>query len=436
MTKQNVVREGPTKITRASVETAWKKRAQNQRTIIRDLECRGLALIVNATSMAWRFEYKPRGTDPHTGQRFASRSIVLGNPASLSPDQARDEANRLKGEAKNGSDPAAERKAKLAEEARKRAGTLDRLLELYAVALPNRPKLRGGAGKITARGVADELAQAKAAVMAMKAAGRAADDVSEVDVKRMLEGLADKTATARHRFGALSRLYDWAQDEGYSKTNPCAQVAKARRPRSPKPRPDFNTLEELGQIWRAIQSADGLQQVHRDVLQLLIAVPCRRGEAAEMRWQDIDLKASVWTQPGKQTKNGDEHRFYLPALASMILHQRYEAAGKPTSGYVFPAPRSGKALATFGKTKRRIDDALKNKINWRVHDHRRSFVTALAEVGVHEAVLDGILNHKQAATRAGVLGVYQKATRWPEQVQALKQWDLMLTDAGCQVKSL
>ena len=434
MTKQNVVREGPTKITRASVETAWKKRAKNQRTIIRDLECRGLALIVNATSMAWRFEYKPRGNDPHTGQRFASRSIVLGNPASLSPDQARDAANKLKGEAKAGCDPAAEKKAKLAEHARKRAGTLGRLLDLYSEALPKRPKLRGGVGKVNARGVADELAHAKAAVVAMNCIGRSADEVSGADVKRMLEGLADRPATARHRFGALSRLYDWAQDEGYSKTNPCAQVAKARRPRSPKPRPDFNTLEELGQIWRAIQSADGLQQVHRDVLQFLIAVPCRRGEAAEMRWQDIDLKASVWTQPGKQTKNGDEHRFYLPALASMILHQRYEALGKPTSGYVFPAPRSGKALATFGKTKRRIDDALKNKINWRVHDHRRSFVTALAEDGVHEAVLDGILNHKQAATRAGVLGVYQKATRWPEQVQALKQWDLMLTDAGCQVK--
>lgn len=436
MTKQNVVREGPTKITRASVETAWKKRAQNQRTIIRDLDCRGLALIVNATSMAWRFEYKPRGTDPHTGQRFASRSIVLGNPASLSPDQARDEANKLKGEAKNGSDPAAERKAKLAEEARKRAGTLDRLLELYAVALPNRPKLRGGAGKITARGVADELAHAKAAVVAMKATGRAADDVSDVDVKRMLEGLSDKTATARHRFGALSRLYDWALDEGYSKVNPCAQVAKTRRPRSPKPRPEFNTLEELGQIWNAIQSADGLQQVHRDVLLFLIAIPCRRGEAAEMQWQDLDFKASVWTQPGKQTKNGDEHRFYLPALALTILHQRHETAEKPTNGYVFPAPRSGKPQATFGKIKRTVDKALKTTLKWRIHDHRRSFVTALAEKGALEVVLDSILNHKQAATRAGVLGVYQKATRWPEQVQALKQWDLMLTAAGCRIKAL
>lgn len=427
MTKQNVVREGPTKITRASVETAWKKRAQNQRTIIRDFECRGLALIVNATSMAWRFEYKPRGTDPHTGQRFASRSIVLGNPASLSPDQARDEANKLKGEAKNGSDPAAERKAKLAEEARKRAGTLERLLCLYGEALPARPKLRGGVGKLSARSAADELAHARAAVIAIKATGRAADDISDVDVKRMLAGFANKPATARHRFEALSRLYDWALDEGYCKSNPCAQIAKKRRPRSPEPRPDYNSLEELGQIWSAIQSADGLQQVHRDVLLFLIAIPCRRGEAAAIQWQDIDFKASVWTQPGKQTKNGDEHRFHLPVLALTILQERHEAAGKPTSGYVFPAPRSGKPQATFGKIKRAVDKALKSNLKWRIHDHRRSFVTALAEAGVHEAVLDAILNHRQSTTRGGVLGVYQRAQRWPDQLQAMVHWNALLS---------
>ncbi len=81
MRKQQVIRQGPVKITRSSVDAAWKRRAPAQRIIISDAECRGLALIVNATSMAWRFEYKPRGVDPLTGKRFASRSIVLGNPS-------------------------------------------------------------------------------------------------------------------------------------------------------------------------------------------------------------------------------------------------------------------------------------------------------------------------------------------------------------------
>jgi integrase len=160
-------------------------------------------------------------------------------------------------------------------------------------------------------------------------------------------------------------------------------------------------------------------------------VPCRRGEAAAMQWGDIDLETAVWRQSGTQTKNGDPHRFHLPALASDILTRRHEAAGKPSDGFVFPAPRSGKVIDTFGKAKKAVDAALKTKLDWRFHDHRRSFVTALAEAGVHEAVLDSILNHRQAATRAGVLGVYQRAQRWPEQSQAMLQWDSVLQQAGC-----
>jgi integrase len=72
-------------------------------------------------------------------------------------------------------------------------------------------------------------------------------------------------------------------------------------------------------------------------------------------------------------------------------------------------------------------------MDWRLHDHRRSFVTALAEAGVHEAVLDAILNHRQSATRAGVLGVYQRAQRWPEQVEAMKKWaDLLACELARQ----
>jgi integrase len=289
MSKQQVLRQGPVKITRAVIDAAWKKREPAHRTILSDADCRGLALIVNATSMAWRFEYKPRGVDPLTGKRFASRSMVLGNPASLSPDVARDVANKLKGEAKAGSDPAAQKKAKLAVEARKRAGTMKRLLDMYKRALPRRPKLRGGHGTLSARAVAEELSHTSAAILTMNGQDKSADAVSGADIKRMLELLADKPATARHRFGALSRFYDWAQDEGHVAANPCAQLAKARRPRPPRPRPVFHSPTQLAQLWQAINAADGLHQVHRDLLHFLIVVPCRRGEATEMQWGDIDL---------------------------------------------------------------------------------------------------------------------------------------------------
>jgi integrase len=48
---------------------------------------------------------------------------------------------------------------------------------------------------------------------------------------------------------------------------------------------------------------------------------------------------------------------------------------------------------------------------WTWHDFRRSFATALGEAGIPEIFAQAVLNHHQSATRGGVLGVYQRASR-------------------------
>jgi Arm DNA-binding domain len=106
-----VISEGPIKITKGTIEAAWRRRGANRRRIIRDLERRGLALIVNATAMRWEYSYRPRGIDPHTNKRWPNRTVTLGNPATVSPDDARASANELKGQVQTGGDPVPERKA-------------------------------------------------------------------------------------------------------------------------------------------------------------------------------------------------------------------------------------------------------------------------------------------------------------------------------------
>ncbi len=145
-----------------------------------------------------------------------------------------------------------------------------------------------------------------------------------------------------------------------------------------------------------------------------------------MDWSHVDLDAAVWTQPGALTKNGDTHRVYLHPLALGILRARHEAAEKPKVGMVFPAPRSGKAVDTFSDMKAALE-AEAEVTGWRWHDFRRSFATALGEAGFAEPVVDAVLNHRQAATRGGVLGVYQRAQRWPDQTLAMRAWGEMLT---------
>lgn len=47
-------------------------------------------------------------------------------------------------------------------------------------------------------------------------------------------------------------------------------------------------------------------------------------------------------------------------------------------------------------------------------------MTCLAERGHDDTVLDAMLNHRQAATRPGVMGVYQWAQRRQEHVAAME----------------
>ena len=107
-----VITKGTVKINKAVVTETWRQRAEGTRLIVRDRECRGLALIVNPTAMSWVYSYKPRGHDDQ-GKRFSTRSVTIGNPETHSVDEARAEASAIKGRVKVGGDPGAERKAEI-----------------------------------------------------------------------------------------------------------------------------------------------------------------------------------------------------------------------------------------------------------------------------------------------------------------------------------
>jgi integrase len=147
-----------------------------------------------------------------------------------------------------------------------------------------------------------------------------------------------------------------------------------------------------------------------------------------MEWTHLDLGAGGWRQPAHLTKNRDPHRFYLHPLVLGILRVRHETMGRPTTGIVFPAPRSRRVMIAFQKLKLTLGEKA-GVTGWSWHDFRRSFATALGEAGVSEAVADAVLNHRQSATRGGVLGVYQRASRWPEQVRAMELWGRLLAAA-------
>lgn len=245
-----VMSEGPVRITKATVDAAWRRRAKDVRVVLRDAECRGLSLVVNPTGMTWKYEYRPRGLDAHTGRRWPMRGVTLGNPSTHAPDEARAAANRVKGQAAAGADPAAERRATAEAARRRRAMTLGRLLDDYATVLPTRPKLRG-AGLPCERHAREDAARARAAVAAMDAEGTPVAELTPADVRRMLDADPAHPSVARARFGSLSRFLDWCQEGGHLETNPCALVSKARRPKAVPARAHFLAVPDLAKLWAA-----------------------------------------------------------------------------------------------------------------------------------------------------------------------------------------
>src|SRR3954447_7375713 len=58
---------------------------------------------------------------------------------------------------------------------------------------------------------------------------------------------------------------------------------------------------------------------------------------------------------------------------------------------------------------------------WRLHDLRRSAVTHMAELGIQPHVIEAVVNHV-SGHKAGLAGVYNRATYAREKREALARW--------------
>jgi integrase len=201
------------------------------------------------------------------------------------------------------------------------------------------------------------------------------------------------------------------------------------------------SLEEVGEDYNAAgriapargKKADGA--VWCRLVRFTLLMPPRIGETSSMRWDHVSLKGEIWSQPDKLTKNGDPHVLPLPPAALAILTEQKAAVeralGRPVERHdpVWLGPGQGKPFNAWAgllghlRTERGVKD-------WSWHDLRRTLVTILAEHGVAESVADGLLNHRQSATRSGVLGVYQCSGRRPERRAALALWAKLVERAA------
>lgn len=431
-----VTREGPARITKATIEAAARRRAPGVRLMIGDAECRGLALVVNPTGMTWRFDFKPRGTDPATGKRFASQSVTIGNPASHSVDDARTAAAALKGRTQAGGDPAAERKATLAAARAARASaeaaafTVADLIDLYAEkhVATLRPATRR-----------DVLSRLRLHLAPIKA--KPATAIGRREAAKVVDAAAKAGETTARRVRDYARaLWGWAQRRGTLPEGAPNPWEHAPSPGRDVPRERVLDAAETGIVWRA---AGTLAAPHGPMVRFLMLTLARREEVTAMAWGEVAPDLSTWTQPAGRTKNGKAHVVHLSEPARAILRGLLGGEeGKP-----LPAlPKADrlvfglgeKPITTHSWVKRQLDKAVAAEHDenaaspiphWTLHDFRRSGVTWLAGAGFPPHVADRLLNHVQGTIK-GVAAIYQRGQFHEERARALDAWGAHVVARG------
>ena len=79
----------------------------------------------------------------------------------------------------------------------------------------------------------------------------------------------------------------------------------------------------------------------------------------------------------------------------------------------------------WSKAKEKLDERMakaeKALPHWTPHDIRRSVATHMAEIGIQPHIIEAVLNHV-SGHKAGIAGIYNRATYAYEKAQALELW--------------
>jgi integrase len=175
--------------------------------------------------------------------------------------------------------------------------------------------------------------------------------------------------------------------------------------------------EELRLVWSCAGEGD-----YSAIIRLLILTGQRREEVAAMRWSELDFDKRLWRIGAERTKNGFQHDVPLSNEAIEFLAAHGGREGRDLVFGSREGPFQGWGNAKIA-LERRIRANLGEKSGlkpWRLHDLRRTVATRMNELGVLPHVVE-VLNHI-SGHKAGVAGVYNRASYAAEKRQALDVW--------------
>jgi integrase len=389
--------------------------------VIKDSEIRGFALIVTTRDAFWTQKLQPHGINPSTGRRWSVTRHRLGDAQTMTAAEARSASLAAKAASRQGGDPHRERLASTASATALRSivpTTMGGAADLYLQMIGARERLSDRTKQATGHYV-------RKAIRLMGGESLAAIDAPAVLL--LLDAIDGSAFERHHVFGAFDRFMTWCAKRKLIPTNPCAGIDREDRPRPGRSRDHTPPIATIRRAWDAIEDAPDHV---RALIRFLLLVPLRREEAQGLLWSEVSPHEKRIDVRAERMKGRQPHSLPLSEPALAMLAERKPCVG--TSDRVFAPPSGAKTINwDYWVTRIRValdEDRLERARRFNLHDVRRSFVSALAERDFDVDLLDQCRSH----SRKGVLGVYQRSSRWREKQAAIAAWAELIAPSGAR----
>ena len=169
----------------------------------------------------------------------------------------------------------------------------------------------------------------------------------------------------------------------------------------------------------------------RDFILLVLYTGLRRGEAATLKWSDIDFKKKTFsfTPEKKRGEKPEDDRVTMPLsnqLHRLLLQRRADGW---ENDYIFP----GRGLSLYVTNpdcwKRDIIEA--SGVNFCFHDLRRTFITVAESLDIPHYALKSLLNHSIGSdVTGGYIIMNTERLREPTQRVVDRIMELATNDVG------
>lgn len=328
------------------------------------------------------------------------KRITLGRYGELTVEQARKEAQKLLGKIATGIDPIAEKKSTKA-----KAVTLAEVFQDYLKARKElKPKTRYDYNNLLR--VAFSVWKNKPLLSITK--DKVVKHHEQLGKERGNAYANQSMRVLRALFNFAAGQYEDSQGKSLIIDNPVKRLSQTRAWYRIERRHTFVKSHELAAWYQSVMNLQN--ETLRDYLLLILFTGLRRQEAAKLKWDQVDLKGKTLTII--DTKNRQPHTLPLSDYLYDLLIQRNQ---NTNSEFVFSGSGKGGYIVEPRKQMAKVIE--ETKIQFTVHDLRRTFITIAESLDIPAYALKRLLNHKMASdVTAGYIIIDVERLRKPMQM--------------------